>query len=116
MKSKNKKLATPYERAQKKVKEIKGFYGHLAVYLIVVPTILFLAPGNARFLPVSNALFEDVNFLNWLDWNIYGTPILWGVGLAIHALSVFGKNPFLGKSWEERQIAKYMDRDNKEKQ
>jgi len=111
MKSKNKKPATSYERAQKKVKNIKGFYGHLAVYLLVVPTVLFLAPGNARFMPISNTFFEEVNFLNWIDWNTYGTPILWGIALAIHALNVFVKNPFLGKSWEERQIEKYMKED-----
>lgn len=111
MKSKNKKPLTSYERAKNRVKDIKGFYGHLAVYLIVIITVLFLAPGNARFIPISNAFFEDVNFLNWIDWNTYGTPIFWGIALFIHGLNVFVKNPFLGKSWEERQIQKYMKQD-----
>ena len=35
MKSKNKQPLSSYERAQKRIKEIKGFYGHLAAFIIV---------------------------------------------------------------------------------
>jgi len=111
MKSKNKQPISSYERAQKRVKEIKGFYGHLTVYIIINLIVLF---SRARFLNLqgNNTSLQNVEFLNWIDWNIYGTPIIWGVFLVIHAISVFGKNPFLGKKWEERQIKKYMNKSN----
>ena len=30
-----------YERAQKRVKDIKGFYIHLVVYCVIIPGIIF---------------------------------------------------------------------------
>jgi len=114
MKSKNKKPATSYERARKRVDDIKRFYGHLTAY-IVVNAVLLLARGKFHVTLLSKGALGDPGFLDWLDWNVYGTPIVWGIGLAIHALSVFVKNPFLGKAWEERQIAKYINKDGREK-
>ena len=109
MQSKNKQAFSSYGRAQKKVQDIKGFYGHLTAY-IIVNLFLLLSRNNFRFMLVNNTVFEDANVLNWIDWNIYGTPIIWGVGLTIHAISVFGKNPLLGEAWEERQIKKYLEK------
>lgn len=113
MQSKNNKPSTAYERARKRVDDIKGFYGHLTAY-IIVNTILLLARGKFHFMLLSKEALGDPEFLNWLDWNVYGTPIIWGIGLIIHAISVFAKNPFLGKAWEERQIEKYINRDGQE--
>ena len=111
MKSKNKQPLSSYDRAQKKVKDIKGFYGHLAVYVIVILVVLLT---RGRFMSINNTVFQDSDFLNWIDWNVFGTPIIWGIFLAIHAFRVFGKHPFLGKNWEERQIQKYMEEDPNE--
>ena len=107
------KPSTAYERAQKKVNDIKGFYGHLTVYLVVC-TVVLLARGKMHFITLSPEALGNPDFLNWIDWNVFGTPIIWGIGLVIHALSVFSTNPFLGKAWEERQIKKYMEKDNPE--
>lgn len=115
MKSKNKRPSTPYERARKRVDDIKGFYRHLTAY-VIVSAILLLARGKVHFVLLSKGALGDPNFLNWLDWNIYGTPILWGIGLLIHGLIVFVKNPFLGKEWEKRQIEKYMNQDKQKQQ
>jgi len=110
VKTKNKKPTTAYERARKRVDDIKGFYRHLTVYL-VVNTVLLLVKDDLSFYLVSNSAFEDSNFLSWINWNVYGTPILWGIGLVFHGISVFGKNPFLGKAWEEKQIRKIMEKE-----
>ncbi len=107
MQSKNKETLTSYERARKRVDDIKGFYGHLAAYLIVNLVVL-LARG--RFMSIDNTIFQNSDYLNWIDWNVFGTPIIWGIFLVVHGISVFGKNPFLGKAWEERQIKKYMNK------
>ncbi|MFS4491435.1 2TM domain-containing protein [Maribacter sp. 2308TA10-17] len=105
MKSKNKQALSSFERAQKRVKDIKGFYGHLAAYVIV---ILIVLSTRGRFMSIDNTIFQSSEYLNWIDWNIFGTPIIWGIFLVMHGIRVFGKNPFLGKNWEERQIQKYM--------
>ncbi len=108
MNSKNKNLTTPYERARKRVDDLKGFYGHLTAY-ILVNSMLLLGRDDFSFYVLGNSAFGNSDFLNWINWNVYGTPIIWGVFLVFHALSVFGRNPFLGKAWEERQIEKYMN-------
>ncbi len=107
----NKKPSSALERAQKRVKDIKGFYGHLTVY-IVVCTFVFLARGRAHFITLSPEALGNPDFLKWIDWNTFGTPIIWGIALIIHAISVFFPNPFFGKAWEERQIKKYMEKDD----
>ncbi len=112
MKSKNTKTLSSYERARKRVDAIKGFYGHLAIYLIVNAIVLF-TKGRFLFTVLSNEALEDAAFLNWIDWNVYGTPIIWGIFLVFHGLNVFGRNPFFGKAWEERQLKKYL-KDDKE--
>lgn len=108
MKSKNKKPSNSYERAKKRVEEIKGFYIHLAIFLVVNFFVIFFN-GRILFISISKEALGNPEFLNWIDWNTYGTSILWAIALGFHALSVFTRNPFLGKNWEERQIEKYMN-------
>ena len=110
MKSKNKKPLSSYERARKRVDEIKGFYGHLVAYLIV-NAVLLLTRGNYSFIFENNGTFGDLEFISAINWQTYGTSLFWGIGLTFHAICVFGKNPFLGKAWEERQILKYMEKE-----
>ena len=111
MESKKKKPSSPYERAKKRVNDIKGFYGHLAIYIIVCLVVL-LGNGRARFIFLSNEALGNPEFLNWIDLNVYGTPIVWGVFVIIHGLNVFKINPFFSKKWEARQIEKYMNKHN----
>ncbi len=108
MQSKNKETLTSYERARKRVDDIKGFYGHLAVYIFVNGSLL-LTRSNFNFYLEGNSAFADTDFLNRFNWETYGTPLFWSFGLVFHAICIFGKNPFLGKVWEERQIQKYLD-------
>ncbi|MFN9110444.1 MAG: 2TM domain-containing protein [Bacteroidota bacterium] len=88
-----------YQKAKKQVKEIKGFYGHLTSYVIVVGLLMYL---NLKYSP---------EYL-WFLWTMFG----WGLGLFFHAVRVFNWFPFLGKDWEERKIKQFMDEDkNKSK-
>jgi hypothetical protein len=91
-----------YIRAQKRVKAIKGFYVHLAVYLAV----------NAFLILARIISGEGVDVL--LDWSSYGTLFFWGIGIAFHAFGVFGMDFILGKSWEDRKIKELMDKDKRE--
>lgn len=85
-----------YDRARQRVKEIKGFYSHLAVY-IIINGMLFL--------------------INWLTspggWWFYWVTLFWGIGLLAHAYGTFVEGGFLGRDWEERKIREIMEKEKK---
>lgn len=93
-----------YEIAAKKVKKIKGFYSHLAVY-IIINTLLLI--GNYQFWNKEGAFFS---------WENLSTAFFWGIGLAAHGISVFGFHLLFGKDWEERKIKELMEKDRKKTQ
>jgi len=97
-------------RAQKKVENIKLFYNHVGVYVVCV-SLMLLFKNVLVINVVSAKVLGNVEYLEWINWNVYGTPILWGIAILFHALSVFKfKIPFICK-WEERQLEKYMKED-----
>ncbi len=83
-----------YKKASRRVKDLKEFYGNLTSYVIIIP-----------FLAILNIITAP-GYL-WFLWPALG----WGVGIAFHAISVFG----IGKSWEERKIKELMEKDEKQK-
>ena len=83
-----------YQKAKERVEAIKGFYIHLIVY-VVVNLILFSI--NMIVSP------DDL----WFLWPLMG----WGVGLAIHALTVFGYASGFSADWEERKIREFMEKE-----
>jgi hypothetical protein len=91
------------KRAKKRVEEIKGFYIHLVVYIVINLFILI------TIMIQSHAQGEPL-----LRWPSLITPLFWGLGLLIHALVTFRLNPFFGKNWEDRMIQKFMEEDRKE--
>lgn len=76
-----------YYRAKKRVDELKGFYGNLISYLIVIPILIIV---NVCFTPG----------FHWFWFSLCG----WGFGLMAHAFKVFG----YGGQWEERKIRQLM--------
>ncbi len=94
-------------RAKKRVEELKGFYIHLTVYILVntfistMKVIRNIGDG------------ESFNEAFW-DFGTIAVWFFWGIGLFFHGLKVFSYNPFFGKDWEKRQIQKYMDKDKNE--
>ena len=74
---------TAYYRAKKRVEQLKGFYGNLISYCIVIPILIFI---NLRFSPQ----------FQWFWFSAGG----WGFGLLMHAFKVFGYS----SNWEERKI------------
>lgn len=82
-----------YQQAKKRVKQIKGFYIHALVFVLV----------NAFFMIMRFQKYGNIDYDNW------GIG-LWTVGLAVHGLSVFLPNFILGKDWEERKIRELMDK------
>lgn len=80
-----------YERAQKRVKELKSFYGNLISYCIIIP-----------FLIILNLISSPRNI--WFYWPMLG----WGIGLVAHGMSVFA----IGKGWEEKKIREILEKQN----
>ncbi|MCM5663669.1 2TM domain-containing protein [Galbibacter mesophilus] len=82
-----------YKRAKERVDAIKGFYGNLTAYLIVIPCLAWLNYKTTDF-----------------PWVIFPT-LGWGIGLLTHGMQAYGYNPLWGKDWEERKIKEYMEKD-----
>lgn len=80
-----------YEKAVKRVKELKGFYGNLISYCIIIP-----------FLAIINLLTSPTEI--WFYWPMLG----WGIGLAAHGMNVFA----IGKNWEEKKIQEILRKDD----
>lgn len=79
------------KKARKRVKELKDYYGHLAVYLLV-----------NSFLMALNLLTSPGDL-----WFLY--PLLgWGIGLASHTFAVFGVPGVNDRAWEERKVRELM--------
>ncbi|WP_394750532.1 2TM domain-containing protein [Spongiimicrobium salis] len=82
-----------YQKAKEKVEAIKGFYGNLLAYCIVIPILIVVNYRTTDF-----------------PWAIF--PALgWGFGVTAHGLEAFGYNPLFGKQWEERKMREFMDDD-----
>jgi hypothetical protein len=83
-----------YQRAKARVEAIRGFYIHLAIYLLV----------NLCLFAIN--MLSDPHSL-WFYWPLLG----WGIAVAIHALTVFWSVAAPGSDWEERKIREYMNQD-----
>lgn len=90
-----------YLRAKKKFDKLKGFYWHLAAYVIVNIFLMIMVITNM-----------DVDESFW-KFETFATAIFWGIGLAFHAMGVFGPDLLFGKNWEEKKINEYMDKDKR---
>jgi len=82
-----------YQKAKERVEAIKGFYGNLTAYCIVIPFLVWL---NFRTTSFPWAIFPAMG---------------WGFGVLMHGMEAYGYNPLWGKSWEERKIKELMDND-----
>lgn len=79
-----------YKAAQKRVREIRGFYTHLAVFVII------------------NAFLLVMDWLTGPGWWFYWVVWSWGLGLAIHAYITFVGHRLFGPTWEEHKIAELL--------
>jgi hypothetical protein len=81
-----------YQRAKRKVKSIRTFYVHLSIFILVMTFLVVLNVGTGG--------------VWWFQWVFIG----WGIGVAAHALAVFGLGGWLGADWEDKKIKEIMSR------
>ena len=87
-----------YLKAVEQVEEIKGFYGSLLAYIVVMPLIVYVyytyTPG----------------IIQWFWFPAVG----WGIGLIFQGLKAFNMNPILGRNWEERKLKEFMEEEERQ--
>jgi hypothetical protein len=86
-----------YTRAKARVEELKAFYNHLIIYVIV------------------NLGIAGINYYgNQFRFPWFLFPLLgWGIGLASHAVGTFRWNPLTNKDWEERKLREIMQKEER---
>lgn len=77
---------TKQDPIRQRVQEIRGFYTHLIIYAVV------------------NAGLAVINALTGPPWWVLWPVIGWGIGLLIHATTVFLVNRIFGPEWEQKKI------------
>ncbi|HJH27774.1 MAG TPA: histidine kinase [Methanophagales archaeon] len=82
-----------YKRAKARVEELREFYEHLIVYVIV----------NIMLVAINLVTSPDTLWFYWIT-------AFWGIGLIWHAIRVFGK---FGKEWEEKKIEEIMEKEER---
>ena len=81
------------EEALDYVRDLRGFYAHLIPYVTVISAFLI------------------ANLFGYMDFRVtFWTAFGWGIGVAVHAISVFEPFSFLGPEWEKRQVEKRLGR------
>jgi transcriptional regulator with XRE-family HTH domain len=88
---KQQELPEEEREAVEYVRDIKGFYSHLAFYIVAVAAM------------AATNLYMGTDNL-WFIWPTIG----WGMGVATHGLVVFEVLSLFGVDWEMRQIKKQM--------
>jgi hypothetical protein len=79
------------EAAKRWVAALKGFYIHLAVFVLV------------------NLGLTAINITSGSDWWVQWVWLGWGVGIAAHAIAVFGRGSKAVSDWEERKVRQLLD-------
>ena len=82
-----------YDKAKKRVEEIKGFHSHLVVFILV-----------------NVGLFLFNYFISKGTWWFYWPLLGWGIGLVIHGFNTFGTHLFLGQDWEDKKIKELVEK------
>ena len=86
-----------YERARRRIADLKGFYVHALVFVVV----------NTGLAGLNVALGAPY----WFIWVLFG----WGIGLAFHAILIFGGAISGVSRWEARKLATLMNQDDPNK-
>jgi hypothetical protein len=90
-----------YKKAKDKANNLRAFYIHFMGYILFNTTIttIKIIDDLDEGKTLSEALF---------DFGTVAILLIWGIGIAFHAFSVFGFDYFLGKNWELRKLQEFI--------
>lgn len=84
-------------KAEKRIKDIKGFYSHLIATFVILPFLVFI---NLQTVPQ-------------FEWYWYAM-VAWFIGVFIHWLNVIGlSNKNFKKNWEAKKVKEIVGKDYK---
>ena len=92
-----------YKKVKKRIDEIKKFYKHFSVYLII--NLFFIGRRIYKDIVRGDSVIEALT-----DLSNYNFFFLWGIGLIIHGIVVFGAPKIFSKDWEDRKINELMNK------
>ncbi len=95
-----------YLRAKKRTEELRKFYKHVIIYVVVN---LAISIFKLRVYMRDGESFEEV--MGRLD--MYIVWIIWGVFLLLQAIKTYRSNVILGSDWEEKKIRQFMNENNR---
>ena len=93
-----------YERAKKRVDNIKGFYGHFAAYFIVNT---FISSNKVIRNMNKGESFSEAFF----DFGTFALWLFWGIGVFFHFYGVFGKDYIFSKDWEQKKLDEFIEKE-----
>jgi hypothetical protein len=82
-----------YNEARKKVRRLRNFYSHVAMYVAV-----------STFLTFVNWYTNPGHW--WVKWVWIG----WGIGIFFNGLGLYKRNILFTDEWEERKIKEEMEK------
>ncbi|HEY9602114.1 MAG TPA: 2TM domain-containing protein [Allocoleopsis sp.] len=85
-----------YRRAKRRVAQLKAFYIHFLIYVGVMLLLIIID------------ILDGDNW--WFYWPLLG----WGIGVAAHAVSVFGIASLFDSRWEEKTLRELMNQKHKD--
>lgn len=91
-----------YLRAKKRMDELRKFYKHVAIYVLVN---IFISGFKIREYLGDGYTWEET--LSKLD--VYVVWIVWGAFVILQAIRTYNTKMILGSEWEERKIREYMN-------
>lgn len=97
---------TVRENAEKRVKELKGYYRHIFIFIVVNGFLYLLKTGVLNSL-LPETFPKESYYYDWINTNI----LIWAVILVVHTLILQRHKLTFFKKWEARQIQKYMEED-----
>lgn len=89
-------------KAQKKLKQLKVFYIHLAGYLVSLALMLY------NLYIVSGPYKNNIISLN------LSIIVVWTVLVLLHAWRVFKEKKAFKKSWEDEKIKRFLEEEGQE--
>tara|TARA_R110002050_G_scaffold53118_2_gene120785 strand:- start:10912 stop:11223 length:312 start_codon:yes stop_codon:yes gene_type:complete len=92
-----------YLKAKEKVKNIQIFYIHLVGYIIVVMLLLY------------NLYIVAGVYKTFFIWFNISVMVAWTIFILVHGWCVFKGRRLFNKSWEERKMKAFIEKEEQKK-
>ncbi len=91
-----------YISAKKRVDDIKAFYTHLIVYVLIN---IFISSIKITFNIRSGEPFSEAFF----DFSTFAVWMAWGIGITFHGFAVYSESTLSFRRWKEKKLQQFLD-------